>query len=260
MITPSWADYGSHDEAYYPELWHRLEFASCPALGGSPRNLARQGIYTQTAESSVSVINGVMARSTQTSTLVTPRRINIFSVIVWVYVTTNKNFYGFVDLNTTNWGAFVFHTSDNGNLYAGIDSGNRIITLSNYSETGAWLMYGYIADGVSQILFKRNFSDPQTSAWSWGNETPVIYVTPSEDTLGVYVGRDSPANSFNFANVMVWDRVISREEIALLAQSPTIAYIPRRRSVRRSYSIPASFNPAWARHSNIYIPAGAHLA
>jgi hypothetical protein len=252
MITTSWADYGTHDEAYYPELWHRLEFASCPALGGSPRNLARQGIYTPTAESSESVINGVMARSTQTSTLVTQRLINIFSVIAWVYVTTNANYYSFVDLNNTAWGAFIFHTTNEGALYAGVQTSYRVVTEAGYSETGKWLMYGFIADGTDQILFKNNYLDARFSTLG--------YAAPSHNTLGVYVGRGAPANGFNFANVMVWDRVISREEIALLAQSPTIAYTPRRRRVRRTYSIPATFNPAWARHSNIYIPAGARLA
>jgi hypothetical protein len=47
MITPSWADYGTHDEAYYPELWHGCTAAWCPALG-SPGdrvlNLANPGV------------------------------------------------------------------------------------------------------------------------------------------------------------------------------------------------------------------------
>jgi hypothetical protein len=252
MITPSWADYGTHDEAYYPELWHRLEFASCPALGGSPRNLARQGIYTQTAESGETVINGVMARSTQTSTLVTPRRFNIFSVVGWVYVLADGNYYSLIDLDPT-WGAFKFHTSTDGTMYAGITDPDRVVTASGYSVVNRWLMYGYTTDAATQTLFKNDYQSAVSANY---------HRLPSRDVSGVYVGHTTPSNNFYFANVMVWDRVISREEIALLAQNPTIAYTPRRRTVRRTYSIPdaATFNPAWARHSNIYIPAGARLA
>jgi hypothetical protein len=61
-------------------------------------------------------------------------------------------------------------------------------------------------------------------------------------------------------DVRLYRRALPAEEIALLASAHAVAYIPRRRTVRRIYSIPATFNPAWARHSNIYIPAGARLA
>jgi hypothetical protein len=97
------------------------------------------------------------------------------------------------------------------------------------------------------------------------NETgSVETLTASTDNLLIgcdYVGYANGRMWIGLIDaVSIHHRALSPDEIRALAAHRLMAYIPRRRTVRRLYSIPATFHPAWARHSNIYIPAGARLA
>lgn len=61
------------------------------------------------------------------------------------------------------------------------------------------------------------------------------------------------------ADVRIYGRLLAPAESAILGRHPLAVYEV---AIPRYHFVPSgvSFNPAWARHSNIYIPAGARLA
>jgi hypothetical protein len=289
MITPSWADYGTHDEAYYPELWHGCIGAWCPSLGMSgavlydhSRALQHGALVNMPATRWVSGPAGMIAldfiggtnpaQRVDLGTL--PYDLSVvatqpFSITAWAYVRawrgiTNYEIFCIFNVGSQDYKAFylviyekrlVFTADTTGSSYwdAGIKSEN----LQPFSPTdlplGTWLHCAVTRDVAGRYVLYVN--------GQWAAErtlTTNLVLNSLAAKIGAHYALNTTYDTDGYINdVRLYRRALPPEEIALLASAHAVAYIPRRRTVRRLYSIPASFNPAWARHSNIYIPAGA---
>lgn len=271
MITPSWADYGTHDEAYYPELWRDCVGAWAPGLGPTGPKLydvsrnGNHGIPSAGGWPAWAVNDGY---ALDFAGNVNYQQVNCgsaagnltaakeLSVSAWALSRTNAIYRGIISVAQTQPPNFVIYWV--GSPFLAHQYQNTTF-YSVFNPAPVWF----------HVCSTNSHKDNKLRFYINGvliHETTAVTLTANNDNLfigcdylGAWAGGERNWNGLIDA-VSIHHRALSPDEIRALAAHRLLAYIPRRRSVRRTYSIPASFNPAWARHSNIYIPAGARLA
>jgi hypothetical protein len=263
MITPSWADYGTHDEAYYPGLWHGCTAAWCPALG-SPGdrvlNLANPGVIGSLVNGAQYDSQGLLLARVSNQYAIAGtypsivHGVNDFTIFCHCFAKTRVQ-------SGSN------HIIGNGNT-SGIEFLQYLTYLTAFLPGGiqidesvkqsfsagidyylAFVRKGYVISTYMNGVFL-----------SYTAGTLYNFSSTSDYHIGAQAGVGGGlAWDGWIKDIRMYNRALPVTELDLLSSHPEISYIPRRRTVRRTYSIPATFNPAWARHSNIYITAGARL-
>jgi hypothetical protein len=80
--------------------------------------------------------------------------------------------------------------------------------------------------------------------------------------IGRRTGGTYISTGVNLTGFMIHNRLLTQDEIFILAQNPTVAYTRKVRNPARIYSFAGAaptFNPAWARNSNRMITPGIQL-
>lgn len=285
---PSLADYGTHDESRFPELWEGCVGAWAPCLGPTGTRLhdfsrrpnwgtlasmdaatdwaVSGGLYSLDLDGTNDVIdygtNVSLAGATQVS----------FSC--WIWRATQGAFLALTRYSTgttPNRGDYfgVNNVTLNGQISLSIGNAsanaNNDYLFFNSTEQMVASNWNHIAATctiagnsstcnmwLNGIPATVNASHGGTRPTSWGANNTVSYVTGR--ITGVFGTNSFYSGTFN--DLRVYNRLLSHDEVVQLSRGRGIAY---QRKLRRSAFFNAAFfNPAWARNSNIILsPVGA---
>lgn len=123
-----------------------------------------------------------------------------FSFSFWLKPTTLFN-YGQLTGAKARWGAFLFHSSSTGELYAGTDVANRIVTQPGVIQAGVWQHFVFtFSNGVGSI-----YKNGQLLTSKAG-------MAASQPWQGMGLGYLS-AEAF-YDEVRVYNRAITAQEVA----------------------------------------------
>ncbi len=248
---PTASRWNTYSRSRYPRLWDGCVGAWCPSLGHTGSRLfdaspyANWGTITNAASDTVwSVNNGGYCLDldgtndrVDCSTLAS--RINPLtrgSISLWVRfdtVASSQVMFAMSDSTDVNgWLLFYFNSTDvaNQRLYFGVYENNGEVANNEFlgcpdPVVGQWNHYVLTQDGSNAIITFRGLrygANPASVAWlnnvsgandvSWGD-----YVTSA--------GRGLRFNG-QIDDMRIYDRVLHREEIGLLARRRAIAYEP----------------------------------
>ena len=285
----SWADYGTHDESAYPELWRGCVGAWAPCLGPTGTRLhdlsryRNWGTLTNMDAATDWVVSGgrYALDFDGTNDFVTMQRINAYSSIIfrtvscWIKVNSFDGFLGTSDLiscdaisGTREW-IFSARTSDANPSDAALrlvilqDSSNflAISTSTEVLQSGVWTHVAATHNGSFTFAGVRLFVNGIEQ--STVDQSVGTFATPAVSTttplqFGVRYGNDGNDLYLNgqMDGQMLHNRVLSPTEMRTLATRRGISYERRKR--KQVHFNAAFFNPAWARNSNIILsPVGA---
>ena len=142
-----------------------------------------------------------------------------FTVAFWVKPTHLSNYNCIIAARLATysgspWGGFVFHTSENGSIAAGIDLGSSIIYMAPGTLTvGEWQQFVFTYDNGTGTLYRNGkllgsqTGMPMPRTW----EGLMVGVSDFDSTLG-YGG--------NISDLRLYLRTLSAQEASTLAQCP----------------------------------------
>ncbi|GAB3639105.1 hypothetical protein GCM10027422_46960 [Hymenobacter arcticus] len=123
-----------------------------------------------------------------------------FSFSFWLKPTRLYN-YGQLTGAKARWGAFLFHSADNGQLYVGTDGDNRIVTQAGTVQVGVWQHFVFtFANGVGTIYKNGKLLSSQSG------------MAPSLPWQGLSLGYNGGEAVYD--EIRVYNRVISAQETA----------------------------------------------
>lgn len=265
---PSWAEYGTHQESEYPELWDGCVGAWAPCLGPTRLKLydlsgnGRHGTLTNMAQASdwpksfgqhcldfdgtndyviVSGYNsdnqGDYNYSQYNNTWYGPH----ITICSWVYSTETYVLYLELDPYDYSMYNFLSQSEDNNSTYLGMrlwdeEEGGPLygnITLS-------WDTVGYLVDGVLTEPNAWNFvcsryDGRAASTYIISNNIIRLasyyeYTGYMRATQGLkFPGYEADGVSVRYDDIRIYNRAISFDEMVLLGSQRGIAYTPKQK-------------------------------
>lgn len=236
MRTPSLADFGTHQDSFYPELWDGCVHAYCPSLGitgdrifdFSGRN--RIGTFTNLTASSWSLSVG-KPQLDFSFTGATSVTLGSFSPLVYDKVSI---------------AAWVYRTEDRSDVKVFSVGTSLGYNLGTYAATGRmqgqFTSTAFARDASSTVTLNKWFH----VVFTYANDVPRLYIdgslqvtgtsataTVSTASLAHRIGAASAGNSQywpgSIDDLMVYDRELSLVEIETLARYRAVAYTKARR-------------------------------
>lgn len=281
---PSWADYATHNESQYPELWEGCIGAWCPGLGatggtlpdlslrqhpGTLENMTLASAWTAYQGQSALVFTGIAGTGRDAATILPAGGTALTSGLAKGTILATLMFTGaiassasFFFESTSSSGHTRFGLAQRASPYEGqislglrdSNTGTSVSVLGNkIGSTSEFFTSAVVFDSDLDYMNIYMYGDYDTTVnASFG---PVYAGTSASKSLigSSEFGVSSQACKARIADVRLYDRVLDAEEIRLYERVRLAPYLPRLR--RRFISIPR-FNPAFAAGSNIILPAG----
>ena len=280
MTRPSLADFGTHDESAYPELWHGVIGSWCPSLGptgsrlhdfsrrnnwgtfvniGPDRWIVQDGLYSLNFVASNNQSIQVESSQNQLSTPSTS-----VSISVWCRPTANgsnpgRDIVGKSYAGTPPYISYgmQFHSASIYNAFSfaigtgtAADSDYAFVESQSSALNAIYHACGTFDGSVMRIYLNGQLSGTRTDS------RPMIFNTQPL-AIGRWLGSDNPNDSFvgQIYQIIVRPFAMRPNQVALEYQIGPGGMYTRR--TRRSFYIPAGFNASWARNSNVLLGAGA---
>lgn len=280
MINPSWSDYGTHDEAYYPELWRGVTGAWAPALGPTGTTLYDMALGNGKRDGAISstgltvntwwnrwngiwYIDGTQTNSTKIELL--PKRslfrgLSQATMSAWVifppaqtistaffYEGTSYAGYTRFSLNRNNTGDIL-------GLFRDSDSGTYAFATTAYTPTANKLVHVALTfnENTDNLLLYYNGVVVGSNTAAKGPFSDTEPYDPMSIIFASYNGTIGYCNS-HIVSAMAYNRELSQQEITVLQEHPLLPYIPRRKTMRRSFLFDP-FKPVWGQTPNLIIP------
>lgn len=231
MRTPSLADFGTHQDSFYPELWDGCVHAYCPSLGITGDRIfdfsgrSKTGTFTNLTASSWSLSVG-KPQLDFSYTGATSVTLGSFAPFVYDKVTL---------------AAWVYRTEDR--VDARVFSAGTTLgySLGTYGPTGRmqgqFTSTAFARDASSTVTLNKWFH----VVFTYANDVPRLYIdgslqvtgtsataTVSTASLAHRIGAASAGNGNywpgSIDDLMVYDRELSLVEIETLARYRAVAY------------------------------------
>ena len=261
----SWADYGTHDESAYPELWRGCVGAWAPCLGPTGlrlHDLSRYrnwGTLTNMDAATDWVVSGGRyaldldgENDRVTARPITYQRLTLTSCC-WV----KPNSVSGVQMLVTHYGA----EGNRAWYLALINNAVRILvspdgTTIPFGQGGTvsteWTHLACVVTPTQFLIYVNGIPVTTTLTGTFPSQ---IFNSTADLMIGGREAIDMPFNGL-VDDVLLYNRVLSPAEHRLLATRRGIAYERRKR--RSVFFNAAFFNPVWARNSNLILsPVGA---
>lgn len=235
MNIPSLADYATHEDAMYPELWSDCVFACCPSLGVTGGRLYDlvSGYYSAAANYVAS--QWIFDRGYYGFNFASPNNrsvtwfklsldLNCVAFSIWVRHDGQAANNCILSVGTSGT-AFRILANSNGTYSANVSSGSAVLT-SAVIPISEWVhivaQRNRSRGNVNELWINGSLAASGSQSISFGNLSPILNIGARRDTSG-------PVNLFvgQFDDVRINQRLFSRDEIEILASQRAIAYVGR---------------------------------
>jgi hypothetical protein len=233
---PSLADYATHEDAIYPELWSDCVFACCPSLGvtGSRLYDLVSGYYSAAANYVAS--QWIFDRGYYGFDFPSPTNnrsitwldlsldLNCVAFSIWVRHLGQASNNCILSIGTSGTAFRIFANSD-GTYSANISSGSAVLT-SSVIPTSEWVhivaQRNRSRGNLNELWINGSLAASGTQNIGFANLSPILNIGARRDSSG-------PTNIFvgQFDDARINQRLFSRDEIKVLSSQRAIAYVGR---------------------------------
>lgn len=253
MRYPSWSDYAVGDAALHSSLWQGCRFAYCPGLGNTgPKvyelvsgRFALINNYVASAwvyDKGIPTVENTEAgtntnRASFWTNLAIPN--NVASYSLWIYSTGQTTALGNPITSGVLGTTFRMNVSTAGVVSTSWNNGILVRTAPTPLSANTW----------THVVSQRTRGGNAVELWVDGqlvDSAATGSTTTSSDStvISVLARNDSGSFSSRFAgrvdDVRVYSRMLSPDEIKLLASQRAIAFAPRGRQIFRGAVLPTA--------------------